>query len=145
MHHTLFTQPSVGHGSKQVKNPYPITTLPDGTAWLLLHSLRCSVHQTVHLSLLSWLPASSPRFPNWVTLLHRNVHCCQSKTTALCRAVRHTKHCFCVCWLMLKLLLLWLYSPFLTFEGRGSVFSELWHLKLRQSDASAQNHPGDKR
>lgn len=101
MHHTLFTQPSVGHGTEQVKNPYPITTLPDGTAWLSLHSLRCSAHQTALLSLLSWLPASFPHFPNWITLLHRNFHCCQSKTTALYHAVRHTKHCFCVCWVVI--------------------------------------------
>lgn len=62
MHHTFFTQPSVGRGTEQVKNPYPITTLPDGTAWLSLHSLRCSAHQTMLLSLLSLLPASSFQF-----------------------------------------------------------------------------------
>ncbi len=129
------------------ENPYPITTLPDGTAWLSLHSLRCSAHQTALLSLLSWLPASSPHFPNWITLLHWNFHCCQSKTTALYHAVRHTKQCFVYAGLSFGA---WVASTLVGlfvshFWRPQSVFSELWHLKLRQSDASAHNHPGDKR
>lgn len=101
MHHTFFTQPSVGRGTEQVKNPYPITTLPDGTAWLSLHSLRCSAHQTMLLSLLSLLPASSFQFSQLgCTPLPKPPLLARAKLQLHILSIpcsRHTEHCLYVC------------------------------------------------
>lgn len=152
MHHTFFTQPSVGRGTEQVKNPYPITTLPDGTAWLSLHSLRCSAHQTMLLSLLSLLPALSFQFsqlgcaplPKPPLLPEQNY----DSTSIPCSW--DTEHCLYVHWVVIWCLSCFFFGWTLHFSFlRAPECCIFWtvawrHFKLRQSDASAHNHLGNK-
>lgn len=108
MHHALCTQPSVGHGTTKVKNPYPITTPPDGTAWLSLHALWCFAHQTSVPAprLVPWyfqLGHTSPPKPPLQPLEKLWLHTlCRSKT--FCTPGVPCSH------LVLELTLIWLDS-----------------------------------